>query len=122
VAATKVVIVYSPNQGMRRTVIIPSDDSQVPIHTANLQPGEAVMVGSLSDYRWNYGPDKMLARYLGRQPTTDRCAVVNSAGYVVGLLKMDPALDRPPPLCRLHRDPNGVAVVGQLAMNLPLTP
>lgn len=117
---TKVVIVYSPGQGLRRTTIIPDDDSQVPIHTANLAHGEAVMVGLLSDYR-RIGPDAMLVRYLGRKPTTDRCAVINAAGYVVAVIRADPAIDRHP-AGRLHRDPKGVAVVGQPASGLGLLP
>lgn len=120
-AKTKVVIVYSPGQALRRTVIIPSDDAQVPMHTANLAPGEAVMVGSLWDYR-AMGPDMMLFRHVWRSPATDRCAIINPAGYVVAVSRMDPAIDRLPPLHRFHRDPKGVAVVGRLAKNLPLLP
>ena len=118
---TLVVIAYSPGQGLRRVVVLPDDDSQVPVHTRNLAPGEQVMVGSLSDYR-TMGPDAMLARYLGRKKTSDRCAVV-AAGVVVGLVAMDPAIDRVAG-GHLHRDPNGVCVVGQPvpATRMPLLP
>lgn len=119
-ARTQVVIVYSPGQGRVRTVVIPDDDSQVVVHTRNLMPGEAVLVGTLADYQ-KYGPDAMLARFLGRQPTTDRCAVVNSAGFVVGIVRADPAIDWHP-AGRLHRDPQLKAVVGQRAQDLGLLP
>jgi hypothetical protein len=119
-ARTQVVIVYSPNQGIRRTTIIPDDDSQIPVHTKNIAPGEAVMVGTLSDYR-RMGPDAMLARFLGRKPTTDTCAVINAAGIVVHVIRADPAIDRHT-AGRLHRDTNGKAVVGSQAKDLGLLP
>lgn len=117
---TKVVIVYSPGQARRRTVILPDDDSQVPVHTRNIAPGEAVLVGTLTDYR-RYGPDVMLERYTGRKAQADRCAVINHAGYVVGIIQADPVIDRHP-AGRLHRDPAGVAVVGHSCKNLSLLP
>jgi hypothetical protein len=117
---TQIIIVYSPTQALRRTVIIPDDDSQVSMHTKNIQPGECVVVGLLSDYRL-YGPDAMLSRYLNRQATTDRCAVIDHTGTVVGIVNADPAIDRLP-LHRLHRDPQNKAIIGQLALGLSLLP
>jgi len=118
-ARTQIVIGYSFGQGVRRTTVIPDDDSQVPTYVAWLASmGEQVLVGTLTDYRF-LGPDAMLARFLGRQPTTDRCAIVNAAGYVVGVIRADPTMDRHP-LGRLHRDPQMKAVPGQLASGLGL--
>ncbi len=109
---TQIVIIYSPNHGRRRTVILPDDDSQVPVHTTNLAPGEQVMVGSLSDYL-TIGPDAMLQRYLGKPPVNDRCALVNAAGVVVAHLCADPLIDRVDGHT-LHHDPQGKSVVGKL--------
>ena len=108
---SKVVIVYSPGQALRRTVIIPDDDSQVPIHVANVVPGEAVVVVSLGLYRL-IGPDACLEQVLGRKKQSDRCAVVDGRGVVIGLMPMDPAIDRHHPLGTLYADPEGKAVVG----------
>ena len=113
---TKVVIVYSIAQGQRRTAIIPDDDSQVSIHTQNVVAGEGVLVGSLSDYR-TIGPDAMLERHLGRKPSTDRCAIVNKAGIVVGIIRADPAIDSHL-LGQLRLDHDGSAIVGKLAPTL----
>jgi hypothetical protein len=118
---SQAVIVYAPASGNVRSVIYPSDDSQAPSHTANIGPGEAVLVVSASDCR-QYGAESLLARQLNRPATASRCAVINAAGFVVAVVPADPAIDKPPPFCRLHRDPNNKAVVGQLASNLSLLP
>lgn len=110
--ATKVVIVYSPGQALRRTVIIPDDDRQVPLHVRNVAPGEAVLVGSLGLYRL-IGPDEMLRRVLGRKSVSDRCAVVDARGVVIGHIGADPAIDRNYRHGTLHHDPEGRTVVGQ---------
>jgi hypothetical protein len=46
-------------------VIVPDDDSQVSIHTSNLAPGEAALVGLLSDYQ-SIGPDARPISMAGR--------------------------------------------------------
>lgn len=120
-AKTKVIIIYSSKQGILRKVIIPDDDSQIPNYIANIKTGEQVMIASLTDYLWNYGPNNLLARFLGRKSTTDRCAVINAAGYVVAIVRADSAIDYHKS-GRLHCDPNKTAVVGQLARNLSLLP
>lgn len=94
-AATKVVIIYSPNQNLRRTVIIPSDDSEVRVHAANIHPGEAVLVGTLADYQ-KIGPDAMVLAATGIAPTSDRCAVVDHTGKVAAVVKGDPLIDSHP--------------------------
>lgn len=94
-AQTKVVIIYSPNQNVRRTVIIPDDDSQIPIHTANIVKGEAVLVGSLSDYQ-TIGPDAMLVAHTGQQASNDRCAVVGNLGNIIAVVRGDPLIDTHP--------------------------
>jgi hypothetical protein len=125
---TQVVIVYSPNTGCRRRTIVPIasdpddwDSVRVPLHAANLQPGEAVMIGTLSDYH-TMGPDAMLARYLGRPAQNERCAVIHHAtGVVIGLIQADPKLFQHPDGHLLRPDPRGVVVIGQLARDLPLS-
>lgn len=118
---TLVVIGYSPNQGVRRTTVIPDDDNQVSTYVNWIRGiGESVLVGTMSDYKL-MGPDAMLARFLGRSRTTDRCAVINSAGYVVSIICADPLMDSHPE-GRLHHDPSRVAVVGQQSLNLGLFP
>src|SRR5205807_1944920 len=87
---------YSPTQGVRRTTIIPDDDSQVPGYADWLQGmGESVLVGTLEDYR-SIGPDVMLARHRGQEPSSDRCAVVSQDGVVVALVRADPEIDKHP--------------------------
>jgi hypothetical protein len=115
---TKVVIVYSPNVLQRRHVVIPTDDSEVGIHTANLQPGEAAVVGLLSDYH-AIGPDAMLAKLFSVPPSNHRSVVVNAFGVVVDVVQMDPAIDQHPH-GRLLRDPMGLAQVGQSVAGLGL--
>ena len=127
-AQTQIVIIYSPNQNQRRTVIIPDDDSQIPIHTANIINGEAVLVGSLVDYQ-NIGPDAMLAAYIGQQPTSDRCILIDNTNTVVAVVRADPAIDYQPQIqfgnahqeqslqpqqssLTLLPDPTGVSKVG----------
>lgn len=107
--ATKVIIIYSPNQNRRRTVIIPDDDSQIPIHTANIVKGEAVLVGDISDYR-SIGPDAMLVAHTGKQPSSDRC-IVHSNGKVVACVLGDPLIDTHP-AGALTIDNTGKATVG----------
>ena len=110
---TQIVIVYSPNQNKRRAVITPDDDSQVPIHTANIVKGEAVLVGSLSDYQ-QIGPDAMLAAFTGQQPTSDRCIVISPDAVnptVVAVCLADPLIDTHP-LGQLAVDTTGQAYVG----------
>ena len=108
-AQTKVVIVYSPNQNLRRAVIKPDDDSQIPIHTANIAKGEAVLVGSLSDYQ-TIGPDAMLAAHTGKQPTSDRC-IVHGNGQVMAVVRGDPLIDTHP-LGTVALDTTGQAYAG----------
>jgi hypothetical protein len=118
-AQSQVVIVYSPGQALRRTVVIPDDDSQVPIHTQNLQPGEAAVVVSLGLYRL-VGPDAALASVLGRTAISDRCALADATGKVIGLIRADPAIDRRHPLGTLYHDPGAKAKVGGGVHNLGL--
>lgn len=113
-AQTKVVIVYSPNQNKRRTVIIPDDDSHISIHTANIVKGEAVMVGNLSDYQF-IGPDALLANFIGQQPTSDRC-IVYANGQVQAVVLGDPSIDKHP-LGTLAIDTTGQAYVGLPVIN-----
>src|ERR1700679_1053146 len=110
-AQTKVVIVFSPNLRSRRTVIIPDDDSQISVHVSNLQPGESVVVGSLSDYQ-TLGPDVMLSRQFSQSASNHRCIVVNAFGVVTDVVMMDPQIDQHPHGQLLH-DPLGLALVGQ---------
>lgn len=113
-AQTQVVIIYSPNQNKRRTVIIPDDDSQIPIHTANIVKGEAVMVGSLSDYQ-TIGPDAMLVAHTGQQPSSDRC-IVHDGLTVKACVLGDPLIDTHP-LGTLAIDTTGQASVGLSVVN-----
>src|SRR4029077_9937773 len=99
-------------------MIIPDNDSQIPQHTSSLMPGEKALVLSMADYKQR-GPDVALGMYLGRKPTSDRCAVINHAGYVAGVVHADPWIDRHP-AGRLHRAPTSVP--GQLAVGLGLLP
>lgn len=116
--ASQVLIGYSPTLGARRTVVVPDTDAQVPGLAAWLKgTGEAVLLAPYGDYLL-YGPDALLARYLGRQPQSDRCAVVSAAGVVVALVHADPALDTHP-AGTLRPDPHGRAAVGQPASFSP---
>ena len=114
---SQVVVIYSVSLSSVRRIVHPEDDSQVQGHLFGLQAGEAALVGSLSDYR-TIGPYAMLARYLGRPPVNDRCAIVNAAGIVLGHLRADPTIDRHP-LGTLYHDPHSKSVVGKL-VNIPL--
>lgn len=96
-AQTQCVIVYSPNLNIRRSVIIPSDDSQVAHHATNLVKGEAALIGTLADYN-SIGPDAMLAAHTAQQPSSDRCIIVspNALGTILGAVRADPAIDTHP--------------------------
>lgn len=109
--ASKVVIVYSPGQALRRVVTIPDDDSQVPALVANVSRGERVLVTSLGLYRL-IGPDAILERVTGRKRTSDYCAVVDGRGVVIGHLCADPAIDRLRG-ATLYHDPDRLTVHGQ---------
>lgn len=89
---TKVIIVYSPSQNKRRTVIIPDDDSQVNIHATNIAKGEAVFIGSLLDYQ-TIGPDAMLIAHTNQQASSDRYAIIDGVGNVVLMALLDPLID-----------------------------
>lgn len=90
-AQTKVVIIYSPNQNRRRTVVKPDDDSQIDLHLNNIIKGEAAFVGTLADYE-TIGPDAMLEAYTGKTPSSDRCIVVHN-NTVIAVVCADPLID-----------------------------
>lgn len=119
-ALSKVVIVYSPRHARRRTVIIPDDDSQVPIHTRNLKAGEAVLVVPLADYRLT-GPDGLLEKHLGRPAENDRYAITDGAGRVTHFLCMDSSIDREY-AGRAYHDPEARARIGDYVHRLGLSP
>jgi hypothetical protein len=127
VAQTQVVIVYSVALGRRRTVIIPDDDSEVPIHLANILPGEAAFAGSLAQYH-GIGPDAMVFAKTGHAPLSDRCIVVAPNAVpqsVAAVIRADPAIDSHP-LGNIIIDVTGQAVPGLLVVNgvavLPVFP
>lgn len=113
-AQTQIVIVYSPNQNKRRSVIIPDDDSQIPIHIANLLKGEAFMVGLLSDYQ-AIGPDALLALHTGKSPASDRCIVHNGL-MVQAVVLGDPLIDTHP-LGTMALDTTDKAAIGLSVVN-----
>jgi len=112
------LIVYSPTLGGRRRVYIPEDDSQVPFLLRTVQPGEAVMFAKRAQI-WELGPDEVLARYLGRQPQSDRCVLADFAGKVTAELHADPLIDTHPD-GKLYADPNRKARVGDYVHNVGL--
>ena len=113
-AQTQVIIIYSLNQNKRRTVVIPDDDSHIPVHTANIQPGEAVLLGSLAEYK-AIGPDAMLVNHTGKQPSNDRC-VIHANGKINAVVSADPLIDTHP-LGQIIHDTTGVARVGYTVTN-----
>ena len=89
---TKVIIIYSPNQNVRRTTIIPHDDADIDIHVNNISKGEAVLIGEKSDYD-TIGADAMLEKHTESKPSSDRCVVVDGDDNVCCLIKGDPLID-----------------------------
>jgi hypothetical protein len=94
-AQTKVIIIYSPNQNVRRATIVPHDDADIEIHVNNITKGEAVLIGEKLDYD-TIGPDAMLSAYTKQQPSSDLCVVVDSNGNVCCGIKADPLIDSHP--------------------------
>lgn len=117
-AQTQVIIIYSPNQNVRRRVIIPDDDNQISIHSDNIAKGEAVLIGNIQDYQM-VGPDAMLAAHTGQQAATDRCIVISPNAInptVAAVVRGDPLIDVHP-LGRLAIDITGQAAVGMSVVN-----
>ncbi len=59
-------VLIGHKSGVRHTVVLPDEESQVPGLVAWLEGmGESVLVGDVADYR-ELGPDVMLERHLGK--------------------------------------------------------
>ena len=93
-ASTQYIIVYSPNQNVRRRVVQPDDDSQIAHHLATNLPGEAYLLVSIADYN-SQGPDALLLAHTGKSPASDHCMVIND-GACLGHCKADPLIDTHP--------------------------
>lgn len=90
-AATKVGIIYSVAQSLRRVVFVPDDDSQLPLKP---RAGEAYIEQTLADYQ-QFGPDFAVQKATGNPPLSDRCVRVppNVLGIVSAILRADPSID-----------------------------
>lgn len=87
-AATKVVIIYSVTQNLRRRVIKPHDDSQIDLHTV-CGEGEAAVVVDL-EYYDTLGADAVLGQCLMQIPQSDRhCIVHNVTNEVLTVVGAD---------------------------------
>lgn len=89
--ATKVGIIYSVAQSLRRVVFVPDDDSQLPLKP---RAGEAYIEQTLADYQ-QFGPDFAVQKATGNTPLSDRCVRVppNALGIVSAILRADPSID-----------------------------
>lgn len=87
-AQTKVIIVYSLNQNLRRRVVKPDDDSQIPFHS-DCADGEALAIVDLEDYD-ALGADAVLGQYLMQIPQSDRhCIIHNETNEVLAVVSAD---------------------------------
>jgi hypothetical protein len=99
---SKIAVVYSLALSRRRRVIIPSqDDSELEWFTANLAPGEGVVImpySALEDVDGRLLPgknvDNALERNLGKPAMSDRCIVTDKNGAVTHVVLADPSIDR----------------------------
>lgn len=106
---TKVLIVYSAAQKIRRTTIIldhpGADDAEFAYWESTIVPGEIAVYIPLDEYnamgKSDYSElgtslDQWLAEQIG-EPSSDQCAVVDGEnGYVSAVVRADPRIDDHP--------------------------
>lgn len=90
-AATKVIIVYSPNQNAVRRVIHPDHDAQIDALLSTVQAGEEYLIEDIEDYKV-YGPYALLGWNKLTPPDSTRCVVVRDE-LVVATVNADPSID-----------------------------
>jgi hypothetical protein len=98
---TKVGIIYSKSQNLRRKVIIPEvDDSEVDIHKNYLLPGEAWMEIPMDVYTQYDHPtdvDAFVSIQLNSaEPMNDWCLVVDANSIILACIPADPIIDDHP--------------------------
>lgn len=106
-ALTKVSVIYSIAQKLRRELLMSKvDDKEIDIHKYRLQPGEGWLDIPLADfqeltfdgYALLDGADSIdgyIARILGC-PSSDKCAIIDIDDSVVAVVLADPIIDDHP--------------------------
>lgn len=94
-ACNQVIIVYSPNQNVRRRVVKPDFDSQIPGLIASHLPGEAYLIVSQEDYD-TYGPDALVGWETMSAPSSDHCMIVRNGVLLHARVLADPQIDTYP--------------------------
>lgn len=104
---TKVGVIYSKAQNLRRSVIVcGNDDSQYEQFKSALHPNEGWLDIPLEDYAsftldpnditaGAYALDAYIAQILGAPPSSDKCAVINGED-IVSVCCADPSIDEHP--------------------------
>src|SRR3954467_3125814 len=96
-AVTLFGIVYGTGSAQIRRYIYPSISNSEIASQANLGPGESLTTCSNGPYAstiaWQNAVNTAVTTASGKAPGDPRCAVISSAGNVVGVILADPAID-----------------------------
>ena len=99
-ALTKVGIVYSLAQNLRRRVIVPDDDGELVFHKSSLAYGEAYIELPYATFQQFDSPtdlDAFLAIELNSaNPGSDYCLVVDANDVIQACILADPIIDSHP--------------------------
>lgn len=90
-----IIIVYSPNQNLRRRVIVPDSESQVSCFVSSLLPGEEHLIVYQEDYD-TYGPDALVGWATMGIPTSDQCMVIRNGVLLHANVSADHLIDTYP--------------------------
>ncbi len=102
-ALTKVCVIYSRDQLVRRELIVCGDDADYDVHWRRMQSGEGWLNIPIEVYnncsmetgRWGWDSiDTYIAAILGN-PKSDICAIVNGE-EIVAVCAADPRIDQHP--------------------------
>lgn len=109
-------LVYGKITGLLRRIVIPDNDSQLPMH---IGAGEAMVTISTAQYATFAGTPDAIQSYLisvtGIVPSGYRAVMIDAAGNVLSVHYADPGCDQPHPDKRLVW--SDVAQSGMLYVN-----
>lgn len=93
-AITKVGVIYSLAQKVRRELIIADNDSQYEMFKNNIHANEGWLEIPLDDYNKlsPYEIDRYIADIIG-PPSSDKCCIVDKDGSILSFVKGDPSID-----------------------------
>lgn len=91
-AATQIGIVYGVASGIIRRWIVPDRDTDLK-DKHPVAPGETMQIVDRATVKSSADIEAAVAKAIGRQPPSPRCAVINAKGEVIDIKMADPALD-----------------------------